>query len=95
MGGPSWLDAVLSSGVVLAVLGFFGIRALNRIDALEKEKANKSDLKELIDEIRADRKAASDSREKLYNRVNDLALSVAYMQGADQRGISPGGSSSD
>lgn len=78
---PSWLEQLIGPGVVAVVLGFFGVRALNRIDALEQGKADKSDVKALIDEMRADREATRESRGKLYERVNGMAESLARLEG--------------
>ena len=86
---PTWLEPLVAPGVVAGVLGWAGIRLVKRVDELEKGKAAVADLKELIAEIRADREAASKSREKLYQRVNDLAESVAFIRGGGGKGPPP------
>lgn len=75
------MEALASSSAVVTVLGFFGVKALSRIDKLEQEKASKSDLTSLIDEMRADRESAKESRVRLYERVNNIGESLARLEG--------------
>lgn len=84
---PPWLQELIGPGAVAAVLGFFGLKALSRIDALEKGKADKSDLDKLIDEMRSDRQlarednqAARDSRAKMYEKVNSMAVTLGRLE---------------
>lgn len=82
---PTWLEPFLGSGVVGAILGWAGVRLIKRVDELEKNKAEKAEIKDLIAELRADRESAGKSREKLYQRVNELAESVAFLRGGSER----------
>lgn len=79
---PSWIDAVVSSGLVAAVLGFFGVRAINRVDALEKEKLDTSVFEAFLEEFKQDRREARESRIKLYDRLGKMGEDLARLQGA-------------
>lgn len=39
-----WWRALISSGVVVSILAFFGIRQINRLDKVETGKASKQEL---------------------------------------------------
>lgn len=68
----AWLGAA-----VLAMLTWLGKKLWDRVE----KKADKDELKALIDEIRADREAARESRGRLYERVSTVAESLARMEG--------------
>lgn len=80
--GLSWKDVALwLGGLLVAGLQLVGLWQVKRIGALEVGKADKSDLKALIDEIRAERESAKESRGRLYERVNTMAESLARLEG--------------
>ena len=78
---PSWLDALVSGGIVTLLLGWLGVRQVARIDKLEDGKANASDVKELLRELKIERAAADQSRAELHEKVNGIALIVARLEG--------------
>lgn len=85
---PTWAQAFFSSTVVLAVFGWFFKREVTRIDTklekvddLERDKADKDELKEVVTQWRMEIADATQSRAKLYDRVNQIAESVAELRG--------------
>lgn len=87
---PTWKEAATwLGGLLVAGLQIFGLYQVKRIGALEENKADKVDLRTLIDELRVDRASADQSRSELHEKVNDVALAVARLEGRFGRGISP------
>jgi acetyl-CoA carboxylase alpha subunit len=75
--------------MALTVLGWFFKREVNRldkklekVDELDKKKADKDDLKDAITQWRIESADATQSRAKLYERVNQIAEGVAELRGA-------------
>lgn len=78
----SWqLIEWLVGGLIALLQVIFGYQ-IHRIGKLEDGKADKADLRDLIDEIKEDRKAADESRGALHEKVNDVALSIARLEGS-------------
>lgn len=61
----------------LAGVSWFMKRTIAQVDG----KAEKTDVKALIDEIRAERESAKESRGRLYDRVNNIGESLARLEG--------------
>lgn len=78
----------LGTALVVVVQAVFGYQIV-RIGKLEEAVANKADesdvtrvLREIRDEMQADRLEAGRSRDALHEKVNRVALGVARLEGA-------------
>lgn len=72
----TWLALAL-----VGLLQFIGLAQIRRIGVLETSKAEKSDVKDLIEELRVERISAEESRKELHEKLNKLSVGVARLQG--------------
>lgn len=70
--------AIYASGSCVLMIAWMWRWMWTKLDG----KADKIDLKDLIQEIKDDRKAADESRGALHEKVNDVALSIARLEGS-------------
>ena len=64
-------------GIVVTLLAWFGVRTVRRIDALEKEKADKAQINSILRAI----EKISDSNNTDHAKINDMLFVLANKAG--------------
>lgn len=79
---PIYKDAAIGlAGVLGSIATWIAKKTVGKVEILDEKKADRVDLTKLIDELREDRVAADESRQALHEKVNDVALTVARLEG--------------
>lgn len=70
--------ATYAAGSCVLMIGWMWRWMWTKLDG----KVDKTELRDLIQEIKDDRKAADESRAGLHEKVTDVALSIARLEGS-------------
>lgn len=73
--------AAWAGPVCVGAIAWIGKHTIGKVERLDQQKADREEIRTIIEELRADRQSADASRQDLHEKVNTVALTVARLEG--------------